>query len=800
MLSHDGMDGFDPYEDDAAGLFGSIAKAVGGAAKGVAKAATTVAKGTVTVAKTGAKVVNTGAKTVSGAVKTGQNLVGKVPVIGKGLKAVTTLAMSPYDISLGILSGQRIDNAVVGHFKNQLQAIKDVAPYAATVVSFVPGVGPGVSGAIAAAVALSEGKPITEALIVAAKNSLPGGPLAAAAFDVALAAAQRKSLSEITLAAVPLPPAQKDLLRQSLQVAADIAAGKRVDKIVIDRVNANLAKLPSGVAQAAQVGIALGQGQNIQKTLVKTGTNMFGKNALAVASNINKVAAGVSKSGIAKAVGAAQAVRNGSPAIGNALRSTAAQLTNPSQRLGFQTAVRILSQTQGNKQALAIARRNLPNAEAQQAFDAAIGTIAQTVAKNPGALGQRAGSIFTPNLVTAKPTLSPYQPNLKAAIDTLIKDPTLATQNPMVLAQKFGTSQQTVLDALRKVGSQRLLPWRSLSPNAARYIQRYSSLSPIKALTHGTSDTAGLDETGTKYIVAKGDSPFSIAKQLTGNGNRWVEMKPLNTDKKPSIDKNIWVGEVLNIPASWQKPTAKPAPSPGAATSTQPSNQVPSPVKAPTVTTSVVPGILQAKSILAAWGKTDGVNEAGVTDYGSSAADLSTDFGARDKLQLRSFQNWSNKPNNPVPDLVVDGILGPKSLASLQFWAENKASSVVPSVPGVVTTIPETVIVETPPAPSVPTTPVVISPGLPPVNVPVVTAPPVVTPPAVIAVPTPSNPAPPVPAVAPPSQPATPASVAGNAAGQSSKLGPALAGAAVGGTLFGLPGAIIGGVAGAAMS
>jgi len=780
-------EGFDPY-DETAGFFSSVGKAFSGAAKGVAKATTSVVKTT-------AKGVSGAAKGVSSATKTVGNTFGKVPIVGKGLKGLVNLTVAPYQASINLLSGQRIDRAVVNSMKSQLQAYRDVAPYVQTVISFVPGVGPGISGAIAAAVTLSEGKPITEALISATKNALPGGPLAAAAFDVAVAAARGQHISDIALAAVPLPASQKDLLKQSLQVAKDVAAGKKISKIVLDRVNANLSKLPSSVAKAAQIGIALGQGQNIQKTLIKAAPSMMNfKNPIAAANTLMRTAEGATKAGVTKAVGAAQAIKNGSPILNNALQKAGSQFRPGSvERMGFNTAVNVLKRTSGNTQALGAARRALPTEAARRAFDNAIGAVSHTVSNNKS-LATRAGSIFNPQMSRVKGTISPYQPNLKHAIDTLRKDPTLAAQHPMVLANKFGTTQQTILGALKHVGTQRLLPWRSLSPAAASMVQKWNRFAPISALTHGTNDTAGLDETGTKYVVEKGDSPFKIAQKLTGNGNRWVELKALNKDKKPDITKNVWVGEVLNLPASWQKPIARPQASSGPAVSSQPSPQAPSGSVSLPPAISVAPGTLQAKAILVAWGKTDGIKEAGVTDYGSTAADLSTDFGARDKLQLRSFQNWANKPGNPVPNLVVDGILGPKSLAALQFWAENRAKQTDSTPVGpIVTTLPGVLITAAPP---------VASPGLPTVSPPISLPPAPVSLPPVIAVQTPAQPAPPVPTVAPPSQPATPATVAaaGQAAGSSSKMGPALAGAAIGGTLFGLPGAIIGGIAGAAMS
>jgi len=759
MLEHD------PYDEDTAGIFGSIAKAVGGAAKGVAKGVSGAAKG------------------VGKGVSAAANVVSKVPVIGAGLKGIVSGTLGPYQTMIGVLSGERIDKAVLNTLKTQVSSAKAIAPYVQTVISFVPGVGQGISGGMSAALALAEGKPITEAVLAAARGALPGGPLAAAAFDAATAAVQGKGLSEIALAAVPLPPMQKDILRQSLAVAKDIAQGKRVDKILLDRANDNLSKLPASVQKAAQVGIALAQGQNIQKVALKAGASALGGTKvmnpfLKAASNL-----GASKAGIQKAVGAAQAIANGSPVLKKSLQAAVGGYTSGSpEHLGFSTAVNVLKKTAGNKIALGVARRALPNEAARKAFDSAIGVVSNTVSRNPS-LAKRAGDTFVPNMARAVNKFSPYQPNLKAAIDSLTRNPTLASQHPMVLASKLGTSQQTVIDALKHVGTKRLLPWRSMSPNAARFIQKWQPLASMKALSHGSSDTAGLDETGTKYIVEKGDFPFKIAQKLTGNGNRWTELKALNTDKKPDITKNVWVGEVLNIPASWQKPTSKPSVTPAA--SSQPTPIRPTVSTATPAAISVAPGILQAKAILVAWGKTDGVNQAGVSDYGSTAADLSTDFGPRDSLQLQSFQNWANKSGTAKPALVVDGKLGPKSLAVLQSWAETRANQAVSSASPNVTTLPEILIEASAP---------VKSPGIPQVSQPIVSAPA----PPVVSAPSPVVSAPALPAVSAPAPTTTTPPVSNTPT--KSKTGPILAGAALGGTLFGVPGAIIGGIAGAAIA
>jgi hypothetical protein len=196
----------------------------------------------------------------------------KVPVVGKGLHAVYNAAASPLTLTADIASGQNVAKSAVKNFKTNLNAAKDIAPYAMTVVTLVPGIGSGVGAAVAAADALAKGKPISEMLISATRGALPGGPLAQSAFDVVHAAASGQNISNIALSAIPLPPEQKDALRQTIAVASDIAAGKRVDKILLNRVNDNLKYLPKEVQQAAQVGVALGHGKNIQDAMKKAGS------------------------------------------------------------------------------------------------------------------------------------------------------------------------------------------------------------------------------------------------------------------------------------------------------------------------------------------------------------------------------------------------------------------------------------------------------------------------------------------------------------------------------------------------
>jgi hypothetical protein len=201
-------------------------------------------------------------KSATGGVASLGKQLGKVPIVGGGLKGAFTLTIgAPFSVAHAVASGQRIDKVALGHLKSQLGAINEVAPYAQTIVQVVPGVGQGVSGAIAGALALANGKNITTALKDAVKSSLPGGPAAKAAFDLAEAAVQGKPLDAIALAALPIPDAQKKLVAQGLATAKDLAHGKRLDAALL---NTALAALPADVKKAVTVGMAVAHGQVLQ--------------------------------------------------------------------------------------------------------------------------------------------------------------------------------------------------------------------------------------------------------------------------------------------------------------------------------------------------------------------------------------------------------------------------------------------------------------------------------------------------------------------------------------------------------
>jgi hypothetical protein len=167
-----------------------------------------------------------------------------------------------------VVSGVRIDKALSRHFESQVQNIKDVAPYVQTIISVVPGIGPGISGAISAGLTLAQGRPIDEALVDAAAGAVPGGALAQRLVKMGFAAASGKPLADIAVSGLNIPPAARDALKAGLRVASDVAQGKRVDQSLLAEANRQIDRLPPGLRQAAQVGVALGQGKKLQEIAI----------------------------------------------------------------------------------------------------------------------------------------------------------------------------------------------------------------------------------------------------------------------------------------------------------------------------------------------------------------------------------------------------------------------------------------------------------------------------------------------------------------------------------------------------
>jgi hypothetical protein len=70
--------------------------------------------------------------------------------------------------------------------KEALAIVKSAAPYIQLGLSCFPGIGQAASAALGCAVALADGRKITDALMAGAKGAIPGGPIVADAFETAV--------------------------------------------------------------------------------------------------------------------------------------------------------------------------------------------------------------------------------------------------------------------------------------------------------------------------------------------------------------------------------------------------------------------------------------------------------------------------------------------------------------------------------------------------------------------------------------------------------------------------------------
>lgn len=136
---------------------------------------------------------------------------------------------------------------------------------AATGVSFIPGVGQGVSAGMAAAAAAGRGESLRDIGLAAAKNALPGGPVAAAAFDVALGVAKGQKLDQIALNTVrnqlPGGPAAK----AAFDVGLRAARGEKINPAAVAAAVAPAVGLQKAVAITSKIAAARAAAQKITR-------------------------------------------------------------------------------------------------------------------------------------------------------------------------------------------------------------------------------------------------------------------------------------------------------------------------------------------------------------------------------------------------------------------------------------------------------------------------------------------------------------------------------------------------------
>jgi hypothetical protein len=239
------------------GLIRSAGRAIGGVTRAVGK---------IGPVRDIARAAGTIARTVSKAAES----VGKIPILGDVARAgigAARLALGPtaiaIDAGLRLARGEDLGDALKGAGRGQIDAVRDQLKLAEMVAPFIPGVGSGVAAALGAANALAAGRPITEAMLAAARSALPGGKIAQAAFDVAINLAKGKNIGESALAALQSQLPGGPAGQIALNTALNLAKGKNFGEAAL---TAARDRLPGGpaVRAAFDAAVALGQGKRLQ--------------------------------------------------------------------------------------------------------------------------------------------------------------------------------------------------------------------------------------------------------------------------------------------------------------------------------------------------------------------------------------------------------------------------------------------------------------------------------------------------------------------------------------------------------
>lgn len=241
-----------PLEDGELDLFlgslvKSVSRAVSGTARDIGKVASKVGKA-----------------------------ISHTPIVGDIAKTAWSgirLAGAPITFAVetgqGLAHGKSLDKAMGAAAKGTLNDLREQMRVAEMVAPFIPGIGTGVAAALGAANALASGRPITEAVLSAARSAIPGGAIAQAGFDMAMNLAKGQSFTQAALAAardrLPGGPAAK----AAFDTAVALAHGKRIQDAALQGAKGLLPPSPLA-ANALAFAQRVAKGENVQRAALST--------------------------------------------------------------------------------------------------------------------------------------------------------------------------------------------------------------------------------------------------------------------------------------------------------------------------------------------------------------------------------------------------------------------------------------------------------------------------------------------------------------------------------------------------
>jgi len=241
------------YEGDNPELFlGKIVKSVSKVAKHVGQVAT---KATRVVNKT----VNT-IKRATGPIGAVTDFAWRMSPAGQAI----TWGQRGFNAVSAVARGERIDRVLRKAAQAGISDVKERLKFAEMVAPFVPGIGTGVAAALGAANALAAGKPITEAMISAARSSIPGGKFAQVGFDMAVNVARGKNFSQAALDAARAQIPGGRAAQAAFDAGLALAQGKKLQQAAFAAAGRVIPPSPFA-ADALSFARAVTRGKNVQQ-------------------------------------------------------------------------------------------------------------------------------------------------------------------------------------------------------------------------------------------------------------------------------------------------------------------------------------------------------------------------------------------------------------------------------------------------------------------------------------------------------------------------------------------------------
>jgi len=689
------------------------------------------------------------------AVKAVGSVVKAVPLVGTGLKVVSNLgsgivhgdfskvkeALTHDPIGRfigGAVSGENLGKAAMAAAKAGVKDAGEAIRLAAMVAPMVPGIGSGVAAAIGAANALASGQRIDQALMSAARSAIPGGPLAQAAFDVAVKAAQGGNVLDAGLGAVRAQLPGGPAAKAAFDAALALAHGKKLQDVAIQ---AGAALLPPSPYSAAALDFVRGvaSGKPLAAAALSTAgnaimsqvPNIMGTAAKAVGAAVGAPSGAAFDPGaivqhVQSATQAARAAYSALAGGGPGGRPEPLQLLGAALKFGGGGGGTSLLPSNVSQVAAALVNRpelrSLPIESVARDLGVPLGDARQAAASLAQSIA-RVGQ-------SGNPTLAPA-PALEArisgaqSVDQVLSDlgsnaaPIATSPSPSYGAIPtfipHPAALASVLDVLPHLRSHPTIgAWMRLA-GAGQVDAR--GLDPSGG-TSGAGRTASPAAVQWFWLVDPGTWPAKVAQLVTGDANRWPEFTRANPQVPKDSSGNFtrfYPGDRLRLPLTWNQYVyadgsgvsgGAPLPAPAPVPSVIPPTPQQPPSAGNYANTLPTGGIAFVKAQLGKWGvQTGAINPKGYPgpfDINPAQPDA---IDAPFSSAVASFQAWANA--NMKAGLRTDGVLDANTHATLNAYdAGNRVPGVPASTPAIPQLPPAVPPLGAPPAlPGVPAVP-----------------------------------------------------------------------------------------------